>query len=131
MVVSTVSMTGRLAGMRSPRIRLVISSNVGEVSFCFLELMVLPNKPEDLPFGRLAVGAGVEVFLEKVEPKRDDLGAGLAIDSVDGAVEVKSAQTSSTFVTVTGVITSDDVDVEVAGAEEVGVTAVNIADLFL
>jgi hypothetical protein len=109
----------------------VISSYVGDVSFCFLELIVLPNKPEDLPFGRLAVGAGAKGFLEKVEPNRDDLvlGAGLAIGSVDGAVEVKSAQTSSTFVTVTGVITPDDD--EVAGAEEVGVTAVNEDDLFL
>jgi hypothetical protein len=131
MVVSTVSITGRLAGMRSPRIRLVISSYVGDVSFCFLELMVLPNKAEFLPFGRATLGAGAGVFLEKVDPNRDDLvlGAGLAIGSVDGAVEVKSAQTSSTFVTVTGVITSDDD--EVAGAEGVGVTAVNVAVLFL
>ena len=131
MVVSTVSITGRLAGMRSPRIRLVISSYVGDVSFCFLELMVLPNRPEDLPFGRLAVGGGAEGFLEKVEPNKDDLAAGFVIGSVDGAVEVKSAQTSSTFVTVTGVITSDDADDEVAGAEEAGVAALNIADLFL
>jgi hypothetical protein len=129
MVVSTVSITGRLAGMRSPRIRLVISSYVGDVSFCFLELMVLPNKPEFLPFGRATLGAGAGVFLEKVEPNRDDLGAGFGIGSVDGAVEVRSAQTSSTFVTVTGVITPDDD--EVAGAEEVGVTAVNEADFFL
>jgi hypothetical protein len=93
--------------------------------------MVLPNKPEDLPFGRLATGAGVDFFLEKVEPNRDDLvlGAGLGKGSVDGAVEVKSAQISSTLVTITGVITSDDV--EVAGAEEVGMEAVNEADLFL
>jgi hypothetical protein len=130
-VASELSMMGRLAGMRSLKIRLVTSSYDGEISFCFLELMVLPNKAEFLPFGRLAMGAGAGVFLEKEEPNRDDLvlGAGLAMDSVDGAVEVKSAQTSSTFVTVTGVITADDD--EVAGAEEVGVTAVNIADLFL
>ena len=120
---------GRLAGIRSPRIRLVISSYVGEASLTFLELMVLPNKPELLPLGRVALGAGVGVFLEKVEPNKDDLGAGLGIGSVDGAVEVKSAQTSSTFVTVTGVITSDDD--EVVGAEEVGMEAVNPADLFL
>jgi len=122
---------GRLAGMRSRKIRLVTSSYVGEVPFCFLELMVLPNKPEDLPFGRLAVGAGAEGFLEKVEPNKDDLGAGFGIGSVDGAVEVKSVQTSSTFITVTGVITSDDADDEVAGAEGLGMEAVNEADLFL
>ena len=129
MVVSTVSMMGRLAGMRSPRIRLVISSYVGEASLTFLELMVLPNKPELLPLGRVALGAGAGVFLEKVEPNKDDLGAGFGMVSVDGAVEVKSAQTSSTFVTVTGVITSDDD--AVMDVEEVGMEAVNPANLFL
>ena len=130
-VASSLSMMGRLAGMRSRKIRLVTSSYVGEASFAFLELMVLPNKPEDLPFGRLAIGGGAEGFLEKVGPNRDDLAAGFDIGSVDGAVEVRSAQTSSTLVTVTGVITSDDADDEVAGAEEAGVAALNIADLFL
>jgi hypothetical protein len=127
MIASTLSIRGRLVGMRSPRIRLDISSYVGDDSFAFLALMVLPNKPEVLPFGRVALGIGAEVFLEKVEPNRDDLGADFGIVSVDGAVDVTSAQTSSTFVTVTGVIVSDDV--EVTGAEEVGMEAVNVADL--
>jgi len=128
-MIASVSTVGRLAGMRSPRIRLVIYSYVGEASLTFLALMVLPNKPEVLPFGRLALGTGAGVFLEKVEPNRDDLTAGFGIGSVDGAVEVKSAQTSSTLVTVTGVITSDDD--EVVGVEKVGMEAVNPADLFL
>jgi hypothetical protein len=127
MIASTLSIRGRLVGMRSPRIRLAISSYVGDESFAFLELMVLPNKPEVLPFGRVALGIGAEAFLEKVEPNRDDLGAGFEVVSVDGAVDVKSAQTSSTFVTVTGIIVSDDVELE--GAEELGIEAVNVADL--
>ena len=126
MVASTVSMMGRLAGVRSLKIRLVTSSYVGDASFAFLELMVLPNKAKFLPLGRLAIGAGAEVFLEKADPNRDDLAAGLGIDSVEGAVEVKSAQTSSTFVTVTGLIVSAAVEVAGAGA---GVEAVEMADL--
>lgn len=119
-------MMGRLAGISSLKIRLVTSSYVGDASFAFLELMVLPNKAEFLPFGRLVLGAGVGVFLEKADPNRDDLAAGFGIDSVEGAVEVKSAQTSSTFVTVTGLIVSAGVEVAGAGA---GVEAVKMADL--
>ena len=125
-VASTVSIMDRLAGIRSLKIRLVTSSYVGDTSFAFLELMVPPNKAEFLPFGRLMLGAGVEVFFERADPNSDDLGAALGIDSVEGAVEVKSAQTSSTFVTVTGLIVS--VGVEVAGAGA-GVEAVKMADL--
>ena len=81
--------------------------------------MVLPNKPELLPLGREAdtVGFAVAFDLEKADPNKDDFGIGLTVGVLaEGATEVKSAQTSSTFAMVTGVIVS--VVVEVVGTAE-------------
>jgi len=87
--------------------------------------MVLPNKPELLPLGREAeaVGFAVAFSLEKADPNKDDFGVDFTVGvSAEGAAEVKSAQTASTFAMVTGVIVSVVVEVvgtaEAAGSED-------------
>lgn len=84
--------------------------------------MVLPNNADFLPLGRVRLAFELlDLALdldEMVEPNRDDLGVPAEAIGFSGtAVDVKSAQTSSTIFLVDGIVAATDATGSVPEAE--------------